>query len=193
MTEADCGRGTGAGGRRRTFGGAVIHWRDQSIGVPGRAWVRCCTIRVLPAWSWSGLAACDGPTSMLLEAERPTAALPGRCCAPLRLPALESNCTDLDVPSPGCRAPGGAELGRPTAMPRDACVALSAAAQGAARLRSGVCFGRPRCHPRGQRRLRVCEGAKSADFAPDCPSATENAQLTLADGHCVTVTDRSAA
>ena len=79
----------------------MIHCRDQSIGVPGRECVRCWLIRVFPAWICSGLAACDGPTSMLLDADRPTA-LPGRLFE--RCEALDSNITDLDVPSPGCRA-----------------------------------------------------------------------------------------
>eukprot|EP01043_Picozoa_sp_COSAG02_P011745 COSAG02_NODE_438_length_22319_cov_17.198425_16_plen_98_part_00 len=93
----------------------MIHCRDQSIGVPGRECVRCCRIRVFPAWTCNGLAAaCDGATSMLLDADRPIA-LPGRCL-PERCDPLDSNCTDLDVLSPGCRAPGGAELGRPTAI-----------------------------------------------------------------------------
>ena len=42
-------------------------------------------------------------------------ALAGRCLLE-RCDALDSNCTDFDVLSPGCRAPGGAELGLPTAM-----------------------------------------------------------------------------
>lgn len=122
-TEADSGRGTGFGGRNRIVGGAVIHCRDQSIGVPGRECVRCWLIRVFPAWICSGLAACDGPTSMLLDADRPTA-LPGRLFE--RCEALDSNITDLDVPSPGCRAPGGAELGRPTAIAiSDAAILLA--------------------------------------------------------------------
>lgn len=122
-TEADSGRGTGFGGRNRIVGGAVIHCRDQSIGVPGRECVRCWLIRVFPAWICSGLAACDGPTSMLLDADRPTA-LPGRLFE--RCEALDSNITDLDVPSPGCRAPGGAELGRPTAIAiSDAAIPLA--------------------------------------------------------------------
>ena len=83
----------------------------------------CWLIRVFPAWICSGLAACDGPTSMLLDADRPTA-LPGRLFE--RCEALDSNITDLDVPSPGCRAPGGAELGRPTAIAiSDAAIPLA--------------------------------------------------------------------
>ena len=111
--QADSGRGTGLGGRNRIAGGAVIHCRDQSIGVPGRECVRCWLMRVFPAWTCSGLAACDGPTSVLLDADRPTA-FPGRWFE--RWEALDSNITDLDVPRPGCRAPGGAELGRLTAI-----------------------------------------------------------------------------